>query len=457
MMPIGQQLGRSFRWVALSSILLILILSNLGMNLYFTNYLRSARQTEDQAIAAYTEQLRSDDGTLDVDDHMSIEHYAFTAQAEVILEDPNGHVVMSTREGYSPQTSSERSQYMDLNGFSYREYPLGPAGAQGTLIIGRPKSIFSAPSDRRFLLMTNLIYILAAILSLLLGRYLRDRLKDSFLKPIYAIQANARTIEQGDYSQVREVTSDTNELDELARAIHSMAKRLEEQENLRKRLTSDIAHELRTPLSTISSHLEAFMDGVWEPTPQRLALLQDEIRRLTNLIRDLGDLSYLESGQLQMTMKPVDLSQLLTSVMGNFEPLFQTDQKDLQGNLETGVLISGDRDRLNQVFINLVANGLRYTNPGGTVTLTLTTTPAEAHVTVADDGIGIASADLPFVFERFYRSDRSRSRGTGGKGIGLTIARAVVEAHGGHIHIDSAVGKGTRVTVTLKRLPDLDQ
>src|SRR5690606_34733675 len=113
-----------------------------------------------------------------------------------------------------------------------------------------------------------LIYLLAEVLSLLLGRSLRDRLKNKFLEPIYAIQENARIIEQGNYSQVAPVASDTIELDELARSIQSMAQRLDEQDHLRKQLTSDIAHELRTPLATISSHLEAFMDGVWEPTPQ---------------------------------------------------------------------------------------------------------------------------------------------------------------------------------------------
>ncbi len=448
MMPIGKQLGRSFSWVALSSILLIFLLSNLGMNLYFTNYLRAARQTEDQAIAAYTDELTAFDGILNEDDLMSIEHYAFTLQAEVILESANGRVLMSTRAPIQGGVGRERNQFMDPSSFSYREYPIEGLD-EGTLIIGRPKSIFSAPSDRRFLIMTNLIYLLAAILSLLLGRYLRDRLKDQFLKPVYAIQANARSIEQGDYSQVREVSSETIELDELAQSIHSMARRLDHQEHLRKRLTSDIAHELRTPLSTINSHLEAFMDGIWEPTPQRLALLQDEIRRLTNLIRDLGDLSYLESGELQMTMKPVDLSQLLHDVMGNFEPLFHADEKTLESQIQNGIFVRGDRDRLHQVFINLTANGLKYTDNGGTVQITLTAEDHEVLVRIRDDGIGISPSDLPFVFERFYRSDLSRSRSTGGKGIGLTIARAVVEAHSGTIAISSVPGKGTEVTVRL--------
>lgn len=452
MMPIGTQLGRSFRWVALTSILLITVLSNLGMNLFFTEYLRAARKTEDQAIAAYTEELTREDGRLSEDDLMSIEHYAFTLKAEVILEDPSGLVLMSTREPMNG-TPGDRSTYMDPTMFSYREYPFGSGESQkGIVIVGRPRSIFNAPSDRRFLIVTNLIYLLAAVLSLLLGRFLRDRLKNKFLEPIYAIQENARIIEQGGYSQVAPVASDTIELDELARSIQSMAQRLDEQDHLRKRLTSDIAHELRTPLATISSHLEAFMDGVWEPTPQRLALLQDEIRRLTNLIRDLGDLSYMESGETQLTRDPVDLTQLIHNLIENFEPLFHSDEKVLTHQVREAVTVFGDRDRLNQVFINLLANALKYTNRSGRVGITLDQTDGMALVTIEDDGIGIGEADLPFIFERFYRSDRSRSRGTGGKGIGLTIARAVVEAHDGTIEIASAPDQGTRVTVKLPLL-----
>jgi len=449
MIPISRQLGRYFSLVALTSILLITVLSNVGMNLFFADYLRTSQQTEDQAIAAFAEELLKEDGMLDATDLMSIEHYAFTLKAEVIMEDATGEVLMSTRQpDKNPVTG--QMEYRDLIKFSYREYPYGKGQSEsGLLIVGRPKSIFTAPSDRRFLIVSNLIYLVAAGLSLFISMAFRNRIKGKFLRPIYAIQDNARSIKQGDFLKVQEVYSDTIELDELSQSINSMAHRLDEQERLRKRLTSDIAHELRTPLSTINSHLEAFMDGVWEPTPQRLALLQDEIRRLTHLIRDLGDLSYMESGKSQMTLKTIDLSQLVANVIENFGSLFFSEDKDLNASIEPGIQIQGDEDRLNQLFINLVANALKYTNRKGRVRVTIARSEQWAEVTIIDDGIGIDASDLPFIFERFYRSDRSRSRGTGGKGIGLTIAKAVVEAHCGTIKIQSEPTEGTAVTVQL--------
>jgi signal transduction histidine kinase len=451
MIRIGRQLGRYFALVTMTSVILITVLSNIGMNIFFTMYLRDSQKSEDIAIADYATELLHEDGLLDETDLMSIEHYAFTMSAEVIMEDFAGNVIMSTREPSEvPDGELDRSDYMDLEKFGYKEYTYGTMETgEGRIVIGRPKSIFSASPDRKFLIAINLIYLAAAGISLLIGFFLRRRVSGMFLDPIYSIQENAKYIEEGNFRGVMDVETKTIELDALSRSINNMALRLEQQERLRKRLTSDIAHELRTPLSTVNSHLEAFIDGVWEPTPERLTLLQDEIRRLTNLIKDLGDLSYMESGEISLAMKEISLSGLIANVVENFEPLFVSDGKNITSDIEEGIITKGDSDRLNQVFINIVANSLKYTNTGGNVSVALKIEGESAIVTVSDDGIGISSDDIPFVFERFYRSDRSRSRETGGKGIGLTISKALVEAHKGIIGIESTDGKGTTVNVSI--------
>ncbi|ETA81583.1 sensor histidine kinase [Youngiibacter fragilis] len=450
MIRIGRQLGRYFALVSMTSVLLITVLSNIGMNIFFTMYLRDSQKSEDIAIADYATELLHEDGLLDETDLMSIEHYAFTMSAEVIMEDSEGNVIMSTREPSDVTGEPGRSDYMDLEKFEYKEYSYGsPETGKGSIVIGRPRSIFSASPDRQFLITINLIYLAAAGISLAIGFFLRSRVSGMFLDPIYSIQKNARYIEEGNFRGVMDVETKTIELDELSRSINNMALRLEQQERLRKRLTSDIAHELRTPLSTVNSHLEAFIDGVWEPTPERLTLLQDEIRRLTNLIKDLGDLSYMESGEISLAMKEISLSGLIANVVENFEPLFVSDGKNITTDIEEGIITKGDSDRLNQVFINIIANSLKYTNTGGHVAVALKIEGESAVVTVSDNGIGICSDDIPFVFERFYRSDRSRSRETGGKGIGLTISKALVEAHKGIIGIESTDGKGTTVKISL--------
>ena len=451
MMRIGKKLGRYFSLVSLSSVLLITVLSNIGMNVFFTNYLRATQESEDQAIAEYTRGLLEEDGFLDEQDLMSIEHYAFTMKAEVILENENQEVILSTREPLDNSgDSNERMNYMDTEKFSYREYTYSSDEDDGRMIIiGRSRSIFFASPDRNFFLIINMIYLLSAVISLIIGMFFRDKMKEIFLKPIYEIRENAKHIEHGRYSLVEDVDSDTVELDELANSIQNMAMRLEKQEELRKRLTSDIAHELRTPLSTVNSHLEAFIDGVWEPTPERLVLLQDEIRRLTSLIKDLGDLSYMESGEIKLTMEVVNLSELVENVIESFEPLFISDEKVINADIKKDVFVHGDSDRLNQVLINLISNALKYTNQGSTVNVVFKEEDGKAEIIIKDDGIGIDEKDIPYVFERFYRSDLSRNRSTGGKGIGLTITKTLVEAHHGTIKIDSAPGIGTTVTVKL--------
>jgi len=451
MMRIGKKLGRYFSVVSLSSVLLITVLSNIGMNVFFTNYLRSSQESNDQAIAEYTRGLLEEDGFLDEQDLMSIEHYAFTMKAEVILENEDHEVILSTREPLDNSgNSKDRLNYMDTEKFSYREYTYSANESDGrVIIIGRSKSIFLASSDRNFFLIINMIYLLSAVISLIIGMFFRDKMKEIFLQPIYAIRENAKHIEDGRYSLVEDVDSDTVELDELANSIQNMAMRLEKQEELRKRLTSDIAHELRTPLSTVNSHLEAFIDGVWEPTPERLVLLQDEIRRLTSLIKDLGDLSYMESGEIKLAMKVVNLSELIANVIESFEPLFISDEKVIRADIKKDVFVHGDSDRLNQVLINLISNALKYTNQGSTVDVSFRSDDQKAEIIIKDDGIGIDEKDIPYVFERFYRSDLSRNRSTGGKGIGLTITKTLVEAHHGTIKIDSAPGIGTTVTVML--------
>lgn len=453
MIRIDKQLGRYFSLVSMSSVILITLLANIGMNVFFTMYLRQSQQSEDAAIADYVTELLIDDGVLDDTDLMSIEHYAFTMSSEVIVENRKGEVILSTREPLHAD-DLDRSAYLDNEKFSYKEYAYGSQEA-GTakIVIGRAKSIFAASPDRDFFITINLIYLLAGVISMIFRYFLQKRVAGKFLRPILAIQGNAKLIENGEFTSVKDVGSDTIELDELSKSITNMAMRLEEQELLRKRLTSDISHELRTPLATVNSHLEAFIDGVWEPTTERLVLLQDEIRRLTNLIKDLGDLSYMESGEIRLTLKEANLTTFLTGLVENFEPLFISEGISLTAEVEEDVFILCDSDRLNQVFINIIANSLKYTNEGGYVRVLLKRSETFAEVTVCDNGIGIPKEDIPYVFERFYRSDLSRSRETGGKGIGLTVSKALVEAHGGRISIDSMPGEGTTVKITLPALP----
>jgi signal transduction histidine kinase len=211
-------------------------------------------------------------------------------------------------------------------------------------------------------------------------------------------------------------------------------------------MTSDMAHELRTPLATLQSHIEAFMDKIWEPDEKRLGMVHEEILRLTGLIKELSDLSIIEGEEIKINKSQVNLSKLIRNIIEKYQPMFIG--KNITANIavENDVVLEADENHLNRIFINLISNAYKYTNENGNLYISLIKLSGFIQVTVEDTGIGIPEEDIKYVFERFYRSDLSRNRGTGGTGIGLTIAKSLIEANQGKISIESVEGKGTKVT-----------
>jgi len=238
---------------------------------------------------------------------------------------------------------------------------------------------------------------------------------------------------------------------EIEKKVKELAERLNSQESLRKRMTTDIAHELRTPLAAIQSHIEAFLDGVWEPNDEKLSVIHGEIIRLTKLINELSELSIVEDDEINLKLSNVDISSTLNNIIESYEPMFLDKNINIDKNIQNDVNFMGDIDYLKRIFVNIISNAIKYTNENGSVSVSLEQIKDKIKIIVKDTGIGIPKEDLKYIFERFYRSDLSRNRHTGGTGIGLTITKALVEAHGGTIKIDSEVGKGTNVIVEFNR------
>jgi signal transduction histidine kinase len=239
-------------------------------------------------------------------------------------------------------------------------------------------------------------------------------------------------------------------LEELAQAVNHMVISLENQENLRKQLTVDVAHELRTPLTALSSHLEAMIEGIWEPTPIRLTSCYEEIARIAGLVADLEQLAKVESDNLKLIKTPVELLEVLQQVSASFES--QSKKKGVHVTVEgEPLLVFADRDRIYQVVVNLLSNAIKYTGEGGHITISIKEGEGQGTIQIEDDGIGIPEEDLELIFERFYRTDKSRNRKTGGAGIGLAIAKSIVVAHGGVIEATSKDGEGSCFTVVLPK------
>lgn len=447
MTGITRQLSKYFILITMVFIIFITIISNISINLFFANYIKESRSRDDLKIVQYIEQLYSDNGKLDSQSLMIVMHYAYTEAVTIRLRDMQDNIVWSSGTAKEMHGMMEGNDGKD-NGIAFRSYPLNYTGNNiGMIDVGRPKSIISSIEDKQFLRTINSIFALAFLFSVMIAILSSLRISKKFLEPIYLIKENARLIENEKYKNLNEVRTNTYELHDLSVSVEELAEKLEYQAALRKRMTSDIAHELRTPLATIQSHIEAFMDGIWEPNHEKLAIVHSEISRLTKLIKDLSDLSNVESDEIKLKKSEINLSAMMDNIVESFEPMFIGKSINIKKEIQSDIKLSGDADRLNQVFTNILSNAYKYTNENGNVLVGLKQLEDVIIITVKDTGIGIPKEDIKHVFERFYRSDLSRNRGTGGTGIGLTVTKAYIEAHGGRIKIESEEGKGTKVII----------
>jgi signal transduction histidine kinase len=260
----------------------------------------------------------------------------------------------------------------------------------------------------------------------------------------------AKRIAVGHYGE-RVPVSGADELGTLAASFNEMAAALESGERRRQELLTDVAHELRTPISTLEGYLEGLLDGVVEPSPRVWALLQGEASRLRRLVEDLHELSRAEAGQLPLTLATVPPPDIVEPTVARLAPDFAAKGLELRVALPPGLpAVRADRDRAIQALTNLLTNALRYTPAPGTVGVAAAREGGSVRFAVRDTGIGIAAEHLPHIFERFYRVDKSRSRALGGSGVGLTIAKALIEAMDGRLWVASeGPGKGATFTFTL--------
>jgi two-component system sensor histidine kinase BaeS len=270
--------------------------------------------------------------------------------------------------------------------------------------------------------------------------------------PLADVMAAADAVAEGDLSvRVSAPTHGSNEFGQLVTSFNRMIEELERADQQRRNLTADVAHELRTPLHIIQGNLEGILDDVYEPTAEHIEATLDETRLLARLVEDLRTLSLAEAGQLPLVWESVDVAELLADVSTSFSGQAEAAGVDLRVGTEDNLPpITADIGRLDQVMSNLVDNALRHTPSGGAITLWAEPIPGGVRIVVRDTGEGILAEDLPYIFDRFWRGDRSRSRVAGaGSGLGLAIARQLVQVHCGHISVESEPGRGTTFTIEL--------
>jgi signal transduction histidine kinase len=362
----------------------------------------------------------------------------------IVLTNASGQVVADSagiyRQGATPRLAhAHQLRIIDsATGALLGTALLAPSSA----LTGSAPQPFAGVVADALLVAAGASFVVALLLSLLLSR--------TITSPITAVIGAARRLQRGELD-ARVKTAASGELAELASSFNAMADGIDAANQQRQQMVADVAHELRTPLTVLRGYLEALADGVIAPTPERLRGVHAEAVHLQHLVEDLQDLALAESTQLVMDQAPVDLPELVRTIADGFAIQAREKDIELSASVQGEVPgIIGDARRLGEVIRNLVANAIAYTPAGGRVGVQVRARPeGGVEVSVTDTGIGISQADLPNVFERFYRTDKSRTRATGGAGLGLTIAKRLVEAHGGKIGVESAPGQGSRFWFTL--------
>jgi len=260
----------------------------------------------------------------------------------------------------------------------------------------------------------------------------------------------SRHIAGGYYHERVQVLSG-DELGQLAQTFNQMAASLEQTEAMRRELIGNVAHELRTPLTTIKGYMEGLMDGVLPADPETYQHVYREADRLQRLVRDLQELSRVEAGNFELNRAQIHLDDVIRQTSTRLSPQFEEKGVDLTVDIQPNLpAVRADEDRISQDLLNLMGNALQYTPAGGAVIVAAAARDGEVRVCIEDSGIGVAAEDLPYLFDRFYRVDKSRSRAGGGSGIGLTITRHLVEAHGGRVWAASdGPGQGATFNFSL--------
>jgi signal transduction histidine kinase len=318
----------------------------------------------------------------------------------------------------------------------------------GLIITAQRQPGFNAP-ENLFLQRTNQALIWASAGALLVSIVMGILLARTLVHPLQALTVAARKIEGGELEQTVAVKSE-DEIGQLASAFNHMSQEVSRVNQQRRQMTADIAHDLRTPLTVIAGYVESMRDGVLQPTVERYSIIYTEIEHLQNLVGDLRMLSQVDAGELPLHKQTIGVKGMLERAIAPFE--HHAQQQGVSLVVEAGDNLPDvqvDEARMAQVFSNLLSNALVYTSEGGKITLTASQFDQKVELTVRDTGTGIAPEEIPLIFERFHRADKSRHSEGGESGLGLAIVKALVEAHGGSVRAESALGEGTSITLTL--------
>lgn len=457
-----KKLSIGFILAILCSIILASAISNYTIGNKFKDYLVDEQKTKIDNVIKIIDQLYSGQKEPSKINTDEIQRYAELQDLYIEIKDINDNTLYSSGRSHLHKggmmgnmmgSMMHNSYGINMGEYIENKYPLiSDDKEMGTIIIGYLGTSYLSSASVSFISTLNHSFMVSAIVTLICGIIISIVISKQISKPLDKITETANKMRNGDLNVRAKVNSNTKEIIELSNSINYLAETLSSQEMLRKRLTSDMAHELRTPLTTLKTHVEAFIDGIWEPTNERFETFYNEIDRLTKMVDNLRDLAKLEQTNINLNKSKVNISNELEKIIDTYEPLYIKKNYELTSIITPEIMASIDIDKFKQIVNNLLSNSYKYLRSNGKVKVVLKKENNIIIIKVIDNGIGIPDKDIPYIFERFYRSDLSRNKNTGGSGIGLTITKAFVEAHGGKIYLESKINEGTTFTLDFPQI-----
>jgi two-component system sensor histidine kinase BaeS len=446
---LGRRLTSAFVVIGFGSALLTAILINLAFGGRFDTYLGQQRAVrEGQLASAFTSAYQPGEGwqlgRLD-----QLAPAIVMTGAEVRLVDPSGKLVWSLAGSQMGPGMARMHREMTAAGplLPQKQVPLTLRGREiGELLVAQPKGTVPLV-DQGFRRSVNWLLALGALMGGTIGVGAGVLVARRTVRPIIELTDAAHDLQAGDRSRRAEVPGD-DEISQLARAFNDLVDSVAREDAVRRAFAADVAHELRTPLAVLRSQVEAIQDGVIEPSPAVFTSLHEETLRLGRLTADLETMTSADSVEFDLHRETVDLAEIIARAASGLGHRFEEQRVNLVLRTEAAA-VSGDKVRLQQVVTNLLTNAVKFVPAGGSVTVSTRHADGWVELGVDDDGPGIAAADLPHVFERFYRGHEVR---TGGSGIGLAVVAALVHAHGGDVSADNCSEGGASFLVRLPAL-----
>ncbi|MBF4696004.1 sensor histidine kinase [Fusibacter ferrireducens] len=446
-------LKNHFLIIAFSTLLIVTIVGNLSVKYFFSHYLSKQVIENNSQILESIETLISEDALTNqnfraLSSSNSVYLRLYSKSTNALIMDSETTKGYGMGSGMGKGNAMSTLPKIDVSLLDFTAYDVNSPNGQliYRLEIGRRPDIVSSTIEGQFIFALNIVFFITLLVTALFSVFYANYQSKKITTPISTLIGNTKQIELEKYNNFNNIETDLQEIDALNHSLSALNDKLSAQDALRKRLTTDIAHELRNPLSILRSHIEAFVDGVWLPSEEKLLKCNDEILRLTRLIDELNELSVVENS-LVLTKQPHDFVHTINKVISSFEVLLEDRHITLESVLPSRFQLEYDEDRMIQVLVNLLTNAIKYSPDNSHIKVSLSNLENQPTFCISDQGIGISKEDLPYIFERFYRSDSSRNRKTGGLGIGLAVTKAICEAHDFNIKAQSQLGEGSEFCI----------